>query len=64
MAEKPKITDEQRNELRTETLQEVIDEMRRWEEEMKKDIYGSRDYCDGVRAEIGRIQDWLSLQVN
>ena len=54
-----KITDEQR----VMVLQEVVEEMRRREYEMQKDTYGSRDYCDGVRSEVTRVQEWLTIQI-
>ena len=51
------------NEQRVVILQEVVTEMRRREYEMQKDTYGSRDYCDGVRSEVRRVQEWLNLQI-
>ena len=44
-------------------LQEVIDEYTRRMDEMRKDIYASRDYSDGVRFEVRRMQEWLSKQM-
>ena len=44
---------------RTIVLQEILDECDRREEEMRKDLYASRDYSDGVRFENRRFQTWL-----
>jgi len=49
--------------LKTQILGEVMDELNRREEELATDIYGSRDYSDGVRFEVGRMQLWLSDQM-
>ena len=44
---------------KTLIFQEVMEELNRREVEMHKDTYASRDYCDGVRFEVGRLQEWL-----
>ena len=41
-------------------LQEMMDELNRRGEEMHKDLYASRDYSDGVRFEVRRLQAWLN----
>ncbi len=48
---------------RIEVLKTVTDELDRRAVELRKDIYGSREYCDGVREEVRRMQEWLMTQM-
>ena len=44
-----------------ETFQESFEkELVRREEEMKGNVYGNRQYCDGVREDLRRWRTWLS----
>lgn len=56
---KVRVTKAQRNLV----MQELMDECNRREIEMHTDRYASRDYSDGVRFEVGRLQQWLSNQM-
>lgn len=49
------ITKDQRNEV----LQIVLDEVNRRQMEMHSDIYGNRQFSDGVREEVARMEKWL-----
>jgi len=37
-------------------------ELKRRKDEMKADIYGSRQFSDGVREEVNRLWEWMLVQ--
>ncbi len=49
--------------LRNQVFLEVKVELNRREIEMGTDVYANRPYSDGVRFEVGRMQQWLNEQM-
>ena len=48
---------------KSKDLAELLEaELSRREEELHEDIYRNRDYCDGIRFEVRRLQEWLASQ--